>query len=159
MVERCAWRSLITMHYFTHIYSASLFLGARDLSEEPEHMHAIWFLPPKLKGRERVTVSMYNKWIYWIGLAFWRDGKNTFFLLFFFSLCTQKLSKCVSIIAVAQWHTDLQAQRRTLSALINTHTHKHTDTARDRRRGRERERVWKDERQIRAIDLCTRGIS
>lgn len=52
MVERCAWCSLITMHYFTHIYSASLLLAWRGVGGWvgdvsgclPKHMHAPLFL-------------------------------------------------------------------------------------------------------------------
>lgn len=51
MVERCAWRSLITMHYFTRIYSASLLLVGRHLNKQPKQMHVLFFLAVALVCR------------------------------------------------------------------------------------------------------------
>lgn len=71
--ERCAWHSLITMHYFTHIYFATLFFGGAVLKKQPEQRTVgvchwpLFAIDRKWGG---VTISMDNNWIYCIGFAF-----------------------------------------------------------------------------------------
>ncbi len=78
MVERCAWCSLISMHYFTHIYSASLLLGVdgRDLNMQPKQMHGL------------LSLALTDRECYWIHLqllnllylcCFWRITLVCFF--------------------------------------------------------------------------------
>lgn len=75
MVERCAWHSLITMHYFTHIYSASLLLGGGESNKQPKQKHALLFLaltPEVNKGhrqkeRQIVIISITTESVLLLG--------------------------------------------------------------------------------------------